>query len=96
MRAAHIPEIHMMPSWESLKEAWPVILAVAGLWGRLEVALSRGRALSEGNARDIERLDHRLGQVEANAAVQAIQLGRIEEKLDGQGRMLDRIDRKIQ
>ena len=84
----------MNTEWQAVLDNWPLIVAIAGLWARLEVALSKGRQQSESNAKDITSLEGKMDASDKLAGVQAVQLGRIEESLKGMGRTLDRIDRK--
>ncbi|MDO5658279.1 MAG: hypothetical protein Q4G36_08155 [Paracoccus sp. (in: a-proteobacteria)] len=84
-----------LPDWDSLKDAAPLIVVVAGLWARMEVALSSGKAVSSRNEREIARLEAKVETLDAAARQQAVQLGRIEESISGVRSTLDRIDRKI-
>jgi septal ring factor EnvC (AmiA/AmiB activator) len=85
----------MLPDWETIRGVWPLLLGIAGLWARLEVALSRARDQSKHNEREIGKLERKVEDQAAAAQQQAIQLGRIEEAISGIGRTLDRLDRKI-
>lgn len=85
----------MVPDWETIQAVWPLLLGLAGLWGRLEVALSRARDQSELNEREIAKLERKVEDQAAATQAQAIQLGRIEESIVGIGRTLERMDRKI-
>lgn len=84
-----------MPNWETIQAVWPLLLGIAGLWARIEVALSKSRDQSKANEREIAKLEVKVEAQAASAAQQAIQLGRIEESLRGIGRTLERLDRKI-
>lgn len=84
-----------MPNWETIQAVWPLLLGIAGLWARIEVALSKSRDQSKANEREIAKLEVKVEAQAASAAQQAIQLGRIEESLLGIGRTLERLDRKI-
>lgn len=70
-------------------------MGLAGLWARIEVALSKASAQSKQNEREIAKLEVKVEAQAASAAQQAVQLGRIEESLLGIGRTLERLDRKI-
>lgn len=85
----------MMPNWETIQAVWPLLLGLAGLWARIEVALSKASAQSKQNEREIAKLEVKVEAQAASAAQQAVQLGRIEESLLGIGRTLERLDRKI-
>ena len=85
----------MMPDWETIQAVWPLLLGLAGLWGRLEVALARTRDQSKLNEREIGKLERKVEDQAAAAQAQAVQLGRIEESVLGIGRTLERLDRKI-
>lgn len=85
----------MMPDWETIQAVWPLLLGLAGLWARIEVALSKASAQSKQNEREIAKLEVKVEAQAASAAQQAVQLGRIEESLLGIGRTLERLDRKI-
>lgn len=84
-----------MPNWETIQAVWPLLLGIAGLWARIEVALSKSRDQSKANEREIAKLEVKVEAQAASAAQQAVQLGRIEESLLGIGRTLERLDRKI-
>ena len=85
----------MMPNWETIQAVWPLLLGLAGLWARIEVALSKASAQSKQNEREIAKLEVKVEAQAASAAQQAVQLGRIEESLMGIGRTLERLDRKM-
>jgi hypothetical protein len=85
----------MMPNWETIQAVWPLILGLAGLWARIEVALSKASAQSKQNEREVAKLEMKVEAQAASASQQAVQLGRIEESLLGIGRTLERLDRKI-
>ncbi|WP_323006527.1 hypothetical protein [Pseudorhodobacter sp.] len=85
----------MMPNWETIQAVWPLLLGLAGLWARIEVALSKASAQSKQNEREIAKLEVKVQAQAASAAQQAVQLGRIEESLLGIGRTLERLDRKF-
>ncbi|MDP2738487.1 MAG: hypothetical protein Q8O82_07215 [Pseudorhodobacter sp.] len=85
----------MMPDWETIQAVWPLLLGLAGLWARIEVALSKASAQSKQNEREIAKLEVKVEAQASSAAQQAVQLGRIEESLLGIGRTLERLDRKI-
>jgi biotin carboxylase len=84
-----------MPNWETIQAVWPLLLGLAGLWARIEVALSKASAQSKQNEREIAKLEVKVEAQAASAAQQAVQLGRIEESLLGIGRTLERLDRKL-
>jgi len=84
-----------MPDWETIQAVWPLLLGLAGLWARIEVALSKASAQSKQNEREIAKLEVKVEAQASSAAQQAVQLGRIEESLLGIGRTLERLDRKI-
>ena len=81
----------MFPSWEAIRETWPLMAALAALWGRLEVAMSRQRDLSTSNEREISDLRAKSEAQSTVAQSQAVQLGRIEEAIKGLGKTLDRV-----
>lgn len=85
----------MMPDWETIQAVWPLLVGLAGLWARIEVALSRAAAQSRQNEREITKLEVKVEQQASAAAQQAVQLGRIEEGLLGIGRTLERMERTI-
>lgn len=84
-----------MPNWETIQAVWPLLLGIAGLWARIEVALSKARIQSQSNEREIVKLETKVETQGVSAAQQAVQLGRIEESLLSIGRTLERLDRKI-
>lgn len=84
-----------MPSWESVQEVWPLLLGIAGLWARIEVGVSKSREQGNANERDIAKLEAKVDIQTTSVALQAVQLGRIEEGLIGIGKTLDRLDRKM-
>lgn len=84
-----------MLNWETIQAVWPLLLGLAGLWARIEVALSKASAQSKQNEREIAKLEVKVEAQAVSAAQQAVQLGRIEESLLGIGRTLERLDRKI-
>lgn len=84
-----------MPNWETIQAVWPILVGLAGLWARIEVALSKATALSKQNEAELSKLEVKVEAQAAAAAQQAVQLGRIEESLLGIGRTLERLDRKI-
>jgi hypothetical protein len=96
----------MLPDWNTIQGAWPLIAGIAALWARLEVALSRARDQSKANEAEIGKLevkfDNAIKDLRDDAKVaaqgqqqQAVQLGRIEESLIGIGRTLERLDKKM-
>ena len=85
----------MIPDRDTIQAVWPLLLGIAGLWARIEVALSKGASRSSQHEREIARLEVKVEAQAASAAQQAVQLGRIEESLLGIGRTLERLDRKI-
>jgi hypothetical protein len=85
----------MLPDWETIRGVWPLLVGIAGLWARLEVALSRAREQSKQNEREITKLERKVEDQAVATQAQAVQLGRIEEAIVGIGRTLDRLDRKI-
>ncbi len=84
-----------MPSWEAIQSVWPLLLGLAGLWARIEVALLKASEASKHADREIAKLEVKVEAQAASAAQQAVQLGRIEESLMGIGRTLERLDRKM-
>jgi len=84
-----------MPNWETIQAVWPLLLGLAGLWARIEVALSKASTQSKHNEREIAKLEVKVEAQAASAAQQAVQLGRIEESVLGIGRTLERLDRKF-
>ncbi|MDO5643694.1 MAG: hypothetical protein Q4G26_15080 [Paracoccus sp. (in: a-proteobacteria)] len=84
-----------LPDWDNVRDAAPLIALVAGLWARMEVALSSSKAVSTRNEREIARLEAKVETLDAAARAQAVQLGRIEESISGVRSTLERIDRKM-
>lgn len=84
-----------MPEWNSIQEVWPLLIAVAAVWGRLEVALSQNKAQSMKNEAEIQKLELQLETQKTVTQQQALALARIEESLTSIGRTLERMDRKI-
>lgn len=84
-----------MPNWETIQAVWPLLVGLAGLWARIEVALSKATAQSKQNEAEIFKLEVKVEAQAASAAQQAIQMGRIEESLLGISRTIDRLDRKF-
>lgn len=85
----------MLPDWTILQTAWPLLLGLATLWARIEVALSRARDRAGQQAREIEKLDLRVTAQAEAASLHAVQLGRIEATLLAIERTLERLDHKI-
>jgi len=84
-----------MPEWNSIQEVWPLLIAVAAVWGRLEVALSQNKAQSMKNESEIQKLELALETQKAVTQQQALALARIEESLTSIGRTLERMDRRL-
>ena len=84
-----------MPEWNSIQEVWPLLIAVAAVWGRLEVALSQNKAQSMKNEGEIQKLELQLETQKAVTQQQALALARIEESLTSIGRTLERMDRRL-
>lgn len=84
-----------MPEWTAIQEVWPLLIGVAVIWARLEVALSQNRSQSVKNESEIQKLESQLEVQKAVTHQQALSLARIEESLTSVGRTLERIDRKI-
>lgn len=84
-----------MPEWDAIQSVWPLLIAVAGLWGRLEVALSQNRAQSLKNEAEIRKLEVQLETQRATTHQLALGQVRMEETLVSIGRTLERIDRNI-
>lgn len=89
----------MLPDWENIKASWPLIAAAAGLSGWLKVEVTMARKQSQDNADKLTKLSEAVRQIEldsiAKINAQAVQLGRIEEALEGIGRMLARLEKQI-
>jgi len=68
----------MIPDWDTIQAVWPLLLGLAGLWARIEVALSKGASRSRQHEREIARLEVK---VEARAAPEGIGSGRVSEDL---------------
>jgi hypothetical protein len=85
----------MLPDWSTLQAAWPLLLGLAALWARIEVALARTRDRSHQQGREIEKLDLRVTAQAEAASLHAVQLGRIEATLIAIERTLERLDHKI-
>ena len=84
-----------MPNWETIQAVWPLLVGIAVLWARIEVALSKSRDQSKANEREIAKLEVKVEAQAVSAAQQAVQLGRIEESLTGIGRTLERLDNRM-
>lgn len=84
-----------MPEWTAIQEVWPLLIGVAVIWARLEVALSQNRSQSVKNEAEIQKLESQLEVQKAVTHQQALSLARIEESLTSIGRTLERMDRKI-
>jgi hypothetical protein len=84
-----------MPNWETIQSVWPLLVGIAVLWARIEVALSKSRDQSKANEREIGKLEVKVEAQAVSAAQQAVQLGRIEESLTGIGRTLERLDNRL-
>ena len=85
----------MLPDWETIRGVWPLLVGIAALWARLEVALALARNQAKRNEIEIGKLELKAEKQGVAAQTQAVQLGRIEEALVGIGRTLERLDRKI-
>lgn len=85
----------MMPDWDQLQAVWPLLLGLASLWARIEVALAAARDQGRRNEREIARLELKVEAQAEAASAQAVQLGRIEASLVAIERTLERLDRKI-
>lgn len=84
-----------MPDWNAIQSVWPLILAVAAVWAKLEVTMMRNREHSMRNEEEIAKLERQLEAQRAVTVAQGLSLARIEESLVSVGRTLERIDRKI-
>ncbi len=84
-----------MPEWTAIQEVWPLLIGVAAVWARLEVALSQNRSQSVKNEAEIQKLESQLEVQKSVTHQQALSLARIEESLTSIGRTLERMDRKI-
>ena len=84
-----------MPDWNAIQEVWPLLVAVAGIWARLEVTMVRNREQSVRNEAEISKLEAALEAQRAVTHAQGLSLARIEETLVSIGRTLERMDRKI-
>ena len=84
-----------MPNWEIIQAVWPLLLGIAVLWARIEVALSKSRDQSKLNEREIGKLELKVEAQAVSAATQAVQLGRIEEALKGIGSTLERLESRM-
>ena len=84
-----------MPEWTAIQEVWPLLIGVAVIWARLEVALSQNRSQSVKNEAEIQKLESQLEVQKSVTHQQALSLARIEESLTSIGRTLERMDRKI-
>jgi DNA transposition AAA+ family ATPase len=85
----------MLPSWESLQQTWPLLVLVAGVWARIEVALKSTQAQSKRNEVEITKLEVKVEAQAAGQQQQAVQLGRIEATVNGISGAIDRLERKI-
>lgn len=91
-----------MPDWEAVLNAWPLIAAVAGVWGRVEVALVGAKNEASYMRKEAEKLDDEIkilrrtmdeqSKVSGN---QAVQLGRIEETLSNVAAVLARLEQRL-
>lgn len=83
------------PDWEAILNAWPLIAAIAALWARLEVARAVDKNEARHLRRELEKLETQItdeGNITGN---QAVQLGKIEEALDGIAATLERLEERI-
>jgi len=92
----------MLPSWEALRETWPMMAAVAVLWARLELTMyrqreasDRGQEISRRNEAELRKLEARVESHAAAAQEHAVQLSRIEEAIKGLGKAFDRLADQI-
>ena len=84
-----------MPDWNAIQEVWPLLVAVAGVWAKLEVTMVRNREQSVRNEAEINKLEAALEAQRAVTHAQGLSLARIEETLVSIWRTLERMDRKI-
>ena len=84
-----------MPNWDIIQAVWPLLLGIAVLWARIEVALSKSRDQSKINEREIGKLEVKVEAQAVSAGTQAVQLGRIEEALKGIGSTLERLEARM-
>ena len=84
-----------LPDWSTLQDGWPLLLGLATLWARIEVALARARDRARQAEREIEKLDRRVTAQAEAASLQAVQLGRIEATLLAIERSLERLEAHI-
>ena len=84
-----------MPDWNAIQEVWPLLVAVAGVWAKLEVTMVRNREQSVRNEAEINKLEAALEAQRAVTHAQGLSLARIEETLASIWRILERMDRKI-
>lgn len=85
----------MMPDWNAIQEVWPLLVAVAAVWARMEVTMVRNREQSVRNESEISKLETALEAQKAVTQAQGLSLARIEESLVSIGRTLERMDRKM-
>ncbi|WP_028714361.1 hypothetical protein [Paracoccus sp. J55] len=84
-----------MPDWSAIQQVWPLLIAVAGVWAKLEVTMMRNREQSARNEVEINKLEAQLEAQKLVTQKQGLMLARMEESLVSIGRTLERIDRKI-
>lgn len=84
-----------MPDWNAIQQVWPLLVAVAVVWAKLEVTMMRNREQSARNEAEITKLEAQLEAQKLVTQKQGLTLARMEESLVSIGRTLERIDRKI-
>lgn len=86
----------MMPDWEAIKQSWPVILGVAGLWARLEMALSRSKQSAESNTREIAKMEAKVEMMDRAGHARDVQLATIVATTSAMKETLDRVAQKLE
>jgi predicted lipoprotein len=88
----------MIPDWDTIQSVWPLLVGLAALWARIEVALAAAKAQSKSNEHEIAKLEVKVEAQIRAAAVQAVQLARIEEAVMSMrgdlGRVISGMDRQ--
>lgn len=85
----------MLPDWESMQQSWPLMVAVAAIWARIEMAISRTTAQSVANAAELAKLETKVDSQGKDANVSSIQLATLAANSITMGGQLNRIEDKL-
>lgn len=86
----------MVPDWEAVRAAWPLIIGGAVVWARLEVALAGTKRQSEANAGELAKLEGKVDAQDKATQAQAVQLATIMANTTAMKETLDRVARKLE